>query len=165
MKDTLKSVLNDIREKLANSLYECEEHIRLSLVLRVLYELGWDIWNPCEVNAEYKPVPTEDKKKVDIALFQTKYVPTAYIEIKQHGTLDKGISSVERQLRDYCRDNTAPFSIITDGEKWRFYYSQTGGKFSDKFFKVLDIKSDDLDELAEAFRLFLSKSSIESGEA
>ena len=95
MKDTLKSVLNDIREKLANSLYECEEHIRLSLVLRVLYELGWDIWNPCEVNAEYKPVPTEDKKKVDIALFQTKYVPTAYIEIKQHGTLTKGFRALK----------------------------------------------------------------------
>ncbi len=161
----MKDVLKDIRYKLENHLYQCEEHIRLSLVARLLYELGWDIWNPLEVNAEYKPVPNEDATKVDIALFQTKYIPTAYIEIKQHGKMDKEISSIERQLRDYCRDNTALFAIMTDGEKWRFYYSQTGGEFSQKCFKALDIKNDDLDELAESFRLFLSKKSIESGEA
>lgn len=165
MKDTLKDALKDIRYKLANRFYECEEHIRLSLVSRILYELGWDIWNPCEVNAEYKPFPAEDNKKVDIALFQIRSIPTAYIEIKKHGELDNGVSAVEEQLREYCKDNTATFAIITDGEKWRFYYSQTGGKFSDKCFKVLDIKNDDLDELADAFRLFLSKSSTESGDA
>lgn len=161
----MKDVLKDIRYKLENHLYQCEEHIRLSLVARLLNELGWDIWNPLEVNSEYKPVPSEDATKVDIALFQTKYIPAAYIEIKQHGKLDKEISKIEKQLRDYCRDNTALFAIMTDGEKWRFYYSQTGGEFSQKCFKALDIRNDDLDELAEAFRLFLSKDSIESGEA
>lgn len=161
----MKDVLKDIRYKLENHLYQCEEHIRLSLVTRILYELGWDIWNPIEVNTEYKPVPSEDATKVDIALFQTKYIPTAYIEIKQHGKLDREISKIEKQLRDYCRDNTALFAIMTDGQKWRFYYSQTGGEFSQKCFKALDIRDDDLDELVEAFRLFLGKESIESGEA
>jgi hypothetical protein len=161
----MKDVLKDIRYKLENHLYQCEEHVRLSLVARILSELGWDIWNPLEVNSEYKPVPSEDATKVDIALFQTKYIPTAYIEIKQHGKLEKEISRIEKQLRDYCRDNTALFAIMTDGEKWRFYYSQTGGEFSQKCFKVLDIRNDDLDELCESFQLFLSKESIESGKA
>ena len=44
MKDTLKDALKDIRYKLANRFYECED-IRLSLVSGY-YELGWDIWNP-----------------------------------------------------------------------------------------------------------------------
>ncbi len=161
----MKDVLKDIRYKLESHLYQCEEHVRLSLVTRILYELGWDVWNPIEVNSEYKPVPTEDSTKVDIALFQTKYIPAAYIEIKQHGKLANEIASVEKQLRNYCRDNTALFAIMTDGEKWRFYYPQTAGEFSQKCFKILDLLNDDLEELEEGFRLFLSKKSIESGDA
>jgi len=161
----MKDILKDIRYKLENNLYQCEEHVRLSLVARILLELGWDVWNPIEVNSEYKPVPKEDATKVDIALFQTKYIPAAYIEIKQHGRLVNEISTIEKQLRNYCRDNTALFAIMTDGEKWRFYYPQTAGEFSQKCFKVLDLRTDDIDELDQAFHLFLSKRSIESGDA
>lgn len=160
----MKDVLKDICYKLENHLCQCEEHIHLSLVAREMHELGWDIWNPLEVNTEYKPVINEDATKVDIALFQTKHAPTAYIEIKQTGRMDKEITSIEMQLRDYYRDNTALFAIMINGEKWRFYYSQTGEEFSQNCFKALDIKNDDLDKIVEAFRLFLIKKLIESGE-
>ena len=50
------------------------------------------------------------------------------------GKIDSDLLRIEQQLRDYNRNNTAQFSIITDGRKWRFYYSQTGGEFSHKCF-------------------------------
>jgi len=42
----MKTTLDDISIKLNEKVYLNEEHIRLSLVCRLLQELGWDIWNP-----------------------------------------------------------------------------------------------------------------------
>ena len=68
-------------------------------------------------------------------------------------------------MRDYNRDNTASFSIITDGQIWRFYLSQSGGKFSEKCFKVVDLLTDDLDGIEVSLCTFLKKSEIENGNA
>lgn len=140
--------------------------MRFSIVGRVLQKLGWDIWNPKEVATEFLTVPNEDKSKVDVALFknQDNRTPSVYIEVKAVGRLVQDLKSAERQLRDYNRNNTAQISIITDGISWRFYYSQTGGEFSDKCFKVLSI-DEDIDSLQEQFSILLSKQSILSETA
>jgi hypothetical protein len=57
------------------------------------------------------------------------------------------------------------FSIITDGRKWRFYYSQAGGEFSQKCFKILDLFEDDLDDVETFMKVFLTKSEVASGNA
>ena len=150
---------------LSKNLYKNEEHVRLSLVARLMQALDWNIWDPVEVHSEFAPVPTEDQTKVDLALFLTPYIPTIFIEVKSVGKLEGNISNIEHQMRDYNRNNTAPFSIITDGRKWRFYFSQTGGEFSQKCFKTLDILEDSIDELERNFTIFLSKDEIQSGDA
>jgi len=71
----MRDTLGDIRAKLRSADYENEEHVRLSLVARILQKWGWDVWNPKEVNAEFKPVPQEDKTKVDPALFLSSREP------------------------------------------------------------------------------------------
>lgn len=161
----MKEILDDINLKLSESYYSNEEHVRLSLVSRVLQSLEWDIWNPREVNAEYYCIPNEDRSKVDIALFLTSQVPSVFIEIKAVGKIYSDLVNIERQLRDYNRNLTALFSIITDGRKWRFYYSQAGGEFSHKCFKVLDLFEDNLDDVETFFKAFLSKPEIASGNA
>lgn len=74
---------------------------------------------------------------------------------------------IERQTRDYNRNNTAPISIITDGQSWRFYLSQTGGEFSQKRFFELDLLDNhrESDDLQSEFHKFLSVEEIRSGEA
>jgi predicted type IV restriction endonuclease len=161
----MREMLTDIVTKLSNNFYKNEEHIRLSLVSRILHELGWDIWNPNEVNSEFPVLPQEDKTRVDLALFLSPYVPSVFIEVKAVGKLEGSIFQIENQLRDYNRNNTALFSIITDGRKWRFYYSQTGGEFSQKCFKILDLLEDDIDNVELSFQAFLSKSEISNGDA
>ncbi|MFN5514800.1 MAG: hypothetical protein ACK5CA_08635 [Cyanobacteriota bacterium] len=157
----------DIQEKLQDNVYKNEEHIRLSLVCRLLLTLGWDIWNPREVNTEFSAIPMEDKTRVDIALFAKGSTPSVFIETKTLGKLATGLSlsEVERQVRDYNRNNTALFSIITDGRIWRFYFSQTGGEFHEKCFKECDLLNDDLETLEETFLLFLEKNRILNGDA
>jgi len=162
----MNEILSDIREKLTKNYFQNEEHVRISLVLRILFELGWDIWNPKEVNSEFKAVPNEDISRVDIALFSNEYLPPLiFIEIKSVGKIDTDLFRIEKQLRDYNRNNTAQFSIITDGKKWRFYYSQTGGEFSQKCFKVIDIMQNDLSDIINSLTLFLSKDEILSGNS
>ncbi len=161
----MKDALEDIRSKLVQGAYSNEEHVRLSLVARVPQSLGWNIWNPLEVNSEFPAVHEEDQTRVDLALFLHTISPTVFIEVKGVGKLNGDIGNVEWQLRDYNRNNTAPFSIITDGQRWRFYYSQTGGEFSQKCFKVVDIVDDDIDGVEMFFSAFLSKREIENGNA
>lgn len=161
----MKTTLTDIQEKLNHRFYQNEEHVRLCIVSRVLKQCGWNIWNPSEVNAEFVVIPTEDRTKVDFALFTDPYTPSVFIEIKSVGKLNSNLTSVEKQLRDYNRNNTAKFSIITDGNEWRFYYSQTGGEFSKKCFKTFRIQDDDLDDKEQSFYNFLNKDVILSGES
>ena len=161
----MKDILIDIQNKLSNHVYKNEEHVRLSLVSRILQKLDWDLWNPIEVNSEFIVIPQEDQTRVDLALFLTPYVPSVFIEIKAVGKLEGKIGQIEQQLRDYNRNNTALFSIITDGRKWRFYYSQTGGEFSQKCFKTIDILEDNPDDTELAFYAFLSKGEITNGNA
>lgn len=162
----MKDTISDIQQKLVNGAYKNEEHVRLSLVARVLQKWGWNIWDPCEVNSEFNATPLEDNTRVDIALFSTPRQPDVFIEVKAVGKLSSdSLQKAERQLRNYNRDNTASFSIITDGQLWRFYLSQSGGEFSKKMFKEIDFLTDDLDGIEVSLCKFLKKSEIESGDA
>lgn len=163
----MKDILSDIINKLRDGIYKNEEHIRLSLVARLIQALDWNIWDSREVYTEYSPFPEEDQTKVDMALFlpPSYDIPSVFVEIKSVGKLDGDISKIEKQLRDYNRNNTALFSIVTDGRKWRFYYSQTGGGFSQKCFKIMDLLQDKVEDLELYFDAFLSKSEIKNGVA
>jgi hypothetical protein len=161
----MKTIIEDIRQKIMNNAYSNEEHIRLNLICRLLEKLGWDIWNPKEVCSEFFVSPDEDKTKVDLALFVNNFTPSIFIEIKYLGKVFDKLSVIEKQLRNYNRDITAIFSIITDGRIWRFYYCQTGGEFSQKCFKQLDIVKDDIEDIEIHLLTFLSKSEIQNGTA
>jgi len=62
----MTEILAEIRKHLQEGSYRNEEHVRFSLVGRILESLDWDIWNPRQVFPEYVPVPEEDNKKIDL---------------------------------------------------------------------------------------------------
>lgn len=163
----MKELLEDIAAKLRASAYTNEEHVRLALVARLLQALGWDIWNPQEVNTEFGAVPNEDSTRVDIALFAQRAEPAVYVEVKAVGRIGSKLPEIERQMRDYNRNNNAMFSVLTDGRKWRFYLSRAGGEFSQKCFKVVDLldESEGMENIELAFDAFLSKEEIVNGRA
>ncbi len=158
----MNELLADIKARLLNGEYKNEEHVRLSLVARVLQGLGWNIWNPTEVNAEFVVVPDEDNKKVDVALFLRPFVPSVFVEIKAVGQMQGKLAATEQQMRNYNRDNQAMFTVITDGRNWRFYLSSAGGEFSRRCFKTFDLLADDLEEVEASLSAFLRKSEIEN---
>ncbi|MBU4221075.1 MAG: type I restriction enzyme HsdR N-terminal domain-containing protein [Euryarchaeota archaeon] len=156
----MEETLKDIKTKLEGRFYQNEEHVRFSIVARILQQLGWDIWNPQEVIPEFYGTPNEDKTRIDMALCPNLGSPSVFIEVKSVGKIDATLADVEIQLRDYNRNLTAIFSIITDGQKWRFYYSRAGGEFSEKCFKVIDLLKDDLSNVESSLKTFLAKSEI-----
>ena len=85
----MREIPTDIRERLQRGEYQNEEHVRLSLVCRLLFKLGWNIWSLREVNTEFPAIPTEDKTKVDIALFAKESFPSVFIEVKAVGKIRK----------------------------------------------------------------------------
>ncbi len=163
----MKEIIEDIRNLLIIGKYRNEEQVRFSLVARILQKLDWDIWNPEQVYTEFKPNPTNDNKKVDIALFLDGNSPSIFIEIKSPEKLNNSneLLKAETQLKDYNADLTALFTILTDGNQWRFYYSQEGGTFSQKRFKTIKIIDDDIDDIEVAFEMFLKKDVVQNGEA
>ncbi len=161
----MKEILADIKTKLQSGDYGNEEHVRLSLVARVLQKLDWNIWDPTEVNSEFIVVPTEDKTRVDLALFIRPTLPSVFIEIKAVGQMPGRLQDVERQVRDYNRNNTALFSVITDGRDWRFYYSQTAGEFSQKCFESFNLEEDNVEDVERSLVTFLKKSEIANDNA
>ena len=159
-------ILLDIQQRLRRKEYKNEEHVRLSLVARVVQALGWDVWNPTEVYTEFKAAKKEDNTRVDVALFTRDFEDTAiFIECKGVGAFAADLAAVEKQLRDYNRDHTALFTIITDGRHWRFYFSFTSGEFKDKLFCKLDLQQDALEEVAGHLDTFLRRDNITNHSA
>ena len=108
----MKEIFEDITAKLRADAYANEEHVRLSLVARLLQALGWNIWNPQEVNTEFCPVRSEDSTRVDIALFAQRSEPAVFIEVKGVGRIGRNLPEIERQMRDYNR-NTVSYTHLT----------------------------------------------------
>ncbi len=157
----MQEILLDIRQRLRRQEYKNEEHVRLSLVARVVQALGWDVWNPTEVYTEFKATKKEDSTRVDVALLTHGFEATAvFIECKAVGAIAADLAAVERQLRDYNRDHTALFTVITDGRHWRFYFSFTSGEFKDKLFCKFDLQEDEPDEIAGYLDTFLLRDNI-----
>ncbi len=165
MLSELTETLTDIRTKLAQGIYLNEEHVRIGVVIRLLHTLGWDVWDPGETYLEFPVVPAENGPRADIALFVSSRTPCTYIEVKSVGRLSGDITAYESELRDYNRNNIALFSVMTDGQKWRFYYSHTGGDFSSKCFKTLDLATDDPQDIESTLVELLSRDVIADGSA
>jgi hypothetical protein len=161
----MEATLNELRSLFGRGAFKNEQHIRVCVVCRILQELGWNIWNPGEVDLEFACAPDEDSTKVDVSLRCTPLKPDVFIETKSFGQIRNRLSDVERQLRDYNRNNTAMFSVITDGAEWRFYYSQTGGEFAQKCFKVLNLVREPVDDVQASFRSLLQKTEVQNGNA
>ena len=161
----MREPIEDIRAKLRNDEYKNIGHVRLSIVGRMLHNLGWDLWDPAEVYPDYVAGTSQEHPGIDLALFAKPPAPSVFIEIKAPGSVENELIESELQNKKYDFDTSGLITILTDGNQWAFYYSQKLEELSTKCFEKLDILHDTIDDLVASFDMFLSKKSIVKGKA
>ena len=172
----MKEILQDIRKKLLKGAFQNEEQVRFSLVSRILFALGWNIWDPNEVVTEYPvkkfPISKDENGRVDIALFMNNHsdrTPEVFLEIKAPGKLAGNYTVYEEQLQRYNYYDRSAISILTDGMEWKFYLPSAGGSFDQRLFNDFNLKDDDIDYIIITLKEVLHKDNfrrkaIQSGE-
>src|SRR5258708_6122556 len=106
----LTRTIVSIAERIQKNSYKNESEVREAIVVRILHDLGWDIYDPITVRREY-PV---EKGRVDYALFTLSNSPAVLIEVKAPNAPDDG----DRQLFQYAFHQGTPFVVLVNGREW-----------------------------------------------
>jgi predicted type IV restriction endonuclease len=167
---SLPEAVKDIKDWLSKGLYSNEQHVRFSLLGRILNELGWNVWNPEIFNTEYTiTVPdnsdnhhgTTRTYKVDIALCKKSSQGTAphmLIEVKGVDMNTKQAYSGRNQLELYS-SKFSSISILTDGRSWEFYLNSLktiNSPFESCMISKVNLSDDNIDSVCELFLKLIS---------
>ena len=154
---TLKEHIDDIRDNLKKGLYTNEAVVSQSIVLRLLDVLSWPRFNPQVIIPEY----SVEGRRVDFALCHPPSKPIVFVEVKQVGNIE----GAERQLFEYAFHEGVPIAILTDGQKWQFFYPTGQGDYRERKVHEMDLTEADSEKNAKRLDRYLNYTSIQTGEA
>lgn len=138
-----------------------EAQVKQSVIVPLLRALDWDETDPSEFITEF-PVPPDGRVDYALCVGPTQN-PLVFIEAKRLGNVDY---RAEGQLFGYAVNRGVPFLILTDGNVWDFYLSMAPGEPSQRRFKHIDLKRDDLvADCAPFFEQYLRKNRVLSLDA
>jgi predicted type IV restriction endonuclease len=153
----LASHIEDVRAGIKAGRFKNEAAVSQGIVLRLLRELGWPIYDTQVVCPEY----ALEGRRVDFALCHPANKPTAFIEVKKIGQSD----GAERQLFEYAFHLGVPLAILTDGQEWNFFLPAAQGDYSERRVYKLDILERDLSECVTRLERYLGHVQVSSGAA
>lgn len=125
-----------------------EEATKTSLIMPFLKILGYDVFDPFEVQPEFiADIGIKKGEKVDYAILSDG-LPIILIECKHYAD---GLDPHNSQLFRYFHTTEAKFSLLTNGLEYRFYTDlMTPNKMDEKpFFEftITDMKDNEIHEL------------------
>ncbi len=153
----LKETLEAVTQNLRAGRYPNEQAISQGVVLRILNELGWDVYNPDHVWPEYSLAG----RRVDFALCFPARKPAVFIEVKQPGRVEGG----DQQLFEYAFHNGVPMAILCDGKTWGFYLPAEQGSYDERRVYKLDLQERTTDEAVDKLTRYLGFQRTVSGDA
>jgi hypothetical protein len=154
---SLDTTLADIIARLRQGRFPNEQAVSQGIVLRVLQELDWDIYDTTLVWPEFQT----GEGRADFALCHPPSKPAEFIEVKPPGKAEDGV----RQALEYAFHTGVPFIVLTDGRTWSFYLPAEQGSYEDRRVYKLDLFERPPTEAAETLRHYLARVRVESGEA
>ena len=154
---SLKEHIDDISKSLEQSMFPNETEVCDKIVHRILDVLNWPRYDYGVRLREY------DLKglRVDFALCHPTSEPQVFIEVKRIGNID----GAEDQLFGYASRENVPIAVLTDGQKWQFFYPSGLGDYDKRKVDELDLKEGDSKKNAELFNRYLGYEAICKGEA
>lgn len=153
----MKDDILDIRNKLKSGKFVNEAAISQGILQRLLYALGWPVYNTEIVSPEY----SIEGRRVDFALCHPANKPVIFIEVKQPGKSE----GADRQLFEYAFHIGVPMAILTDGSEWQFYLPAEKGNYNERRVYKLDILEREVDEIIDRLNRYLSYNAICEGTA
>jgi hypothetical protein len=131
--------------------------IKQTIILRLLSELGWNIFDRDEVYPEFS---LEDKR-VDYAL-RHKNREKVFLEVKRP---EENLEKHQEQLLNYSFKQGVNLAILTNGITWWFYLPLKEGNWSNRKFYTIDFKNQSETEIAERFITYLLKENVLTDES
>jgi len=146
--------INNITQSTKLNSYN-EEQTKHAIVLPILKNLAWDVFNPDEVIPEYEI----NNGRVDYALFN-KDERKCFIECKR---VREELSQHEEQLVMYCAACGVKLAILTNGITWSFYLPLQEGDWLERKFYSIDLIEQDSVEVIQKFEELLQKENVLNG--
>lgn len=151
----LETRLLELVGKLRGGHYANEQSISQGVVLPVLNELEWDVFDTTTVWPEF----ATGEGRVDFALCDPPSKPKCFVEVKQPGKAEGGI----RQALEYAFHTGVQFVVLTDGGTWSFYLPAEQGSYEDRRVFKLDLLEHDSSQSATILRRYLNREDVVSG--
>ena len=134
-----------------------ETSIKQTVVMKLLFLLGWDIFDVSEVS----PNHTVGKHQIDYSL-KIKNKSKVFVNVKEAGTpLDK----YQKELFKPAAMEDVEFSVLTNGMIWWFFLTLGKKNLEQKQICSLDFSSQSSDDIAKQLKEFLEKDRIAKGQA
>jgi hypothetical protein len=156
MNEKLSTLFNRIKAD-SNLLTVSEAQTSQGIVLPILNNLGWDVFNTSEVTPEY----SVGGRRVDFAL-RIQSINKVFLEIKK---TSENLDNHQEQLVYYAFQQGVKLAILTNGITWQFYLPLQEGSWEQRRFFTIDLMEQSLDDAIEKFESLLSRKNIDSGNA
>ncbi len=141
-----------------------EEAAKITILVPLLQDLGWDVWGGTEVRFEYSAGGKSKGGRVDIALMNPRAQGNcvAFVEAKAPRV---NLGDHVEQILGYAFHNGVSVCILTTGEEWWLYLPLEKGPPQDRRFAELNLLSDPIEQLVDDFQAFLGKEVLCNGQA
>lgn len=156
MKNSLNDTIDSIKDD-GTILSLDEAKIINSVVLKILSNLGWDIFNVQEVVPEHNI----GGRRVDLALILSDK-SQVFIEVKRP---NENLEPHQQQLLEYSFKEGVKLAVLTNGLRWWFYLPLQEGSWEQRRFYVIDVLEQATSDATERLIEFLEKDGISTGQA
>lgn len=157
MKEQLILLANELKTNHEIDSYD-EQATKQAIVLKILFILGWDIFDTNEVYPEY----ALKLQRVDYSL-RINNNNKVFIEAKR---VREELESHQEQLLKYSFHAGVGMAVLTNGVGWWFYLPLLqDATWEDRKFYTIDLLQQEPKDVANKFIELLSRDKISSGKA
>ena len=153
----LMATLADIRRRLAAGVFTDTDRVTQGIVMPVLNDLGWPVFDPAVVVPAY----AVGDRVVDYALLGAQSSPAVILQIEeQRPLLGDGARLLPR-----VQPERVTILAVTNGPEWELFL--TGAKPTERpeLFHAVDLRNGGIEEVATDLLGYLGCGVVRSGEA
>lgn len=150
-------LIKKIQERLRQNIFASEAAVSQGILLPVLRELGWPVFDTAVVVPDY----SIEGCRVDYALYHLANRPSVFVEVKKTGLAE----GADRQLFEYAFHIGVPMSILTDGQEWSFYLPGEQGRYDERRVYKIDLLERTSEEASTRLTRYLAYERVCTGEA